>query len=187
MPWNGGRPSGPNPRRPPAHLSVSLCHTSAEAAVDCSNARQVESKEGASRNKGSHNTPLFDGNSNGSPSSCSRRLSGRDGSGKSSNADDWFFQLNNESRVNVNFFADDDPPFYIRKSSSSDSVLENQQQQQWPRQGPTADPMRRPQLKTGVLQLGDGTNVANNFQSIIDDLKDREQAIEETTEEVHEA
>lgn len=51
------------------------------------------------------------------PEGC-LRFSGKDGPGKSSNADDRFFQSNNESRETFNIFADEDRSFYIRKSSS---------------------------------------------------------------------
>lgn len=168
MPWTERRPSKSNPRRPPAHLSVSLRRTSAETATYRSEAQRVKSKDGFTYIEGSRRLPILDDTSDGSPSSL-QRFNGTDGSGESSNADEWFFQSSNDGREKVKSFADTDPPFFIRESSSSDSLLEDQERQ-CSRQGSTSGPTRQSRLLKGLFQLENGRNTTKDFRSIIDDL-----------------
>lgn len=132
-----------------------------------SEAQRAKSKDGVSDGEGSHRIPLYDGNSN--DSSSFQRLSGRDGSGETSDADKWFFRSNNKRHENVQSFQDDDPPFYLHKSSSSGSLPEDQPQP-WSQQGLTGDPTRQSRLGKGLSQLEDDRDTTKDFRSIIDDL-----------------
>ena len=168
-------PSG-HPRRPPAHRSVSLKHSSqsrkspkeSDTSSDNSASRATAGKENDSNaSKDSSGSK----NSNGSPSSL--QPLGRNSSGESSNAEQWFQASNNDVHDTSMSFADNDPPFFNRHSSSSETppdareqYLRNQLNQLQPNSGTNSLPLR-----TGLLGLGgtDGSST-EDFRGVIDDL-----------------
>ncbi|KAF2174145.1 hypothetical protein M409DRAFT_49014 [Zasmidium cellare ATCC 36951] len=155
-----------NPRRPPAHRSVSLLHSPrrkpppAREPSDSSSDGPVSSTR---KVNGSMN-----GSKGSSDSPSSLQPLGRDSSGESSNAEKWFERSNNEVRDNSAPFADNDPPFFMRNSSSSETPPEAQQQMRQflgVNDGSNSLPLR-----TGLMHLGTDGSSTEDFRSVIDDL-----------------
>ncbi|KAM0718160.1 hypothetical protein Q7P37_006492 [Cladosporium fusiforme] len=163
------RPSMLNPRRPPAHRSVSLRHS---PRVSAQRSSMIQGKsgmpgEGRSNSNSNDQASTKAENSEGSPSSL-RPLNGRGSSGESSNADKWFDQSNNDVRDASTSYADNDPPFFMRNGSSSTSP--NDQLQRL-RQYMGHDGTQSLPLRTGMMNLGtDAGSSAEDFRGVIDDL-----------------
>lgn len=146
-----------NPRRQPAHRSVSLRH-SPKSALRAS-ATSILKPQSTAAN------PSAGSNSDGSPSSL-RPLNGRGSSGESSNADKWFDQSNNDVRDNSTSY-DNDPPFFMRNGSSSESPPDGQGrlQQYLGHNGSQSLPHR-----PGLLRMGTEGSSTEDFRGVIDDL-----------------
>lgn len=142
----------PHPRRPPAHASVSLRHALASARAN-KGSPSTSSGEQAERS-GSKD--------DGSPSSL-QPLMGRDSSGESSNAEQWFDKSNNDVREGGGSFRDNEPPFFMRNSSSLETPPEGHQIQSQGVSGSLP-------LRTELLQLGTPGSGTDDFRSVIDDL-----------------
>lgn len=149
-----------NPRRPPAHRSVSLRHSPPNSTLRSAMSNAKPQSTAANPSSGS--------NSDGSPSSL-RPLNGRGSSGESSNADTWFDQSNNDVRDNTKNYADNDPPFFMRNNSSSGS----------PPDGPSHlrthytgnEGAQSLPIRAGMLRMGtDGGSSTEDFRGVIDDL-----------------
>lgn len=120
----------PNPRRPPAHASVSLKRRT---------------------------SPLQDANESGNSKSTSpsslQPFGERASSGESSNADQWF-NNKNKNGGNEMDFADNDPPFFMRNNSSSETPPGAQQQHLNASTAVDSLPQR-----TGLIRMGtDGSS-----------------------------
>jgi hypothetical protein len=157
-PVQPGAHAASNPRRPPAHRSVSLLHsppkketTAARRSDSSSDSELLSRSRDSSQNSPSSLQPL-----------------GRNSSGESSNAEKWFEQSNNQVRDTSASFVDNEPPFFMRNSSSSDTPPEGQPGQRLylgANDGSNSLPLR-----TGLMHLGTDGSSTEDFRSVIDDL-----------------
>ncbi|CAK1367298.1 unnamed protein product [Cercospora beticola] len=164
-PTQPGAATSTNPRRPPAHRSVSLRHSQSRKSPKESDTSSDNSAPGATDGKKTNSSGSK--NSNGSPSSL--QPLGRDSSGESSNAEQWFQKSNNDVHGNSASFADNDPPFFMRNSSSSETPPEAHAQHMRNLLNPNDGSHSLP-LQTGLLHLGTDGSSTEDFRSVIDDL-----------------
>ncbi|KAM3413897.1 hypothetical protein BST61_g10570 [Cercospora zeina] len=168
-PTQAGSPKPSHPRRPPPHRSVSLRHSpqsrKSPKESDSSSDNSAKSAPGATDGRKTNSSGSK--NSDGSPSSL--QPLGRDSSGESSNAEQWFQKSNNDVHDNIASFADNDPPFFMRNSSSSETPPEAQAQHSRGLLGPH-DASHSLPLRTGLLRLGTDGSSTEDFRSVIDDL-----------------
>ncbi|KAF2213605.1 hypothetical protein CERZMDRAFT_111252 [Cercospora zeae-maydis SCOH1-5] len=165
-PTQTGSPQPSHPRRPPPHRSVSLRHSpQSRKSPKESDSSSDNSVPGATDGKKTNSNGSKD--SSGSPSSL--QPPGRDSSGESSNAEQWFQKSNNHVHGNSASFADNDPPFFMRNSSSSETPPEAQAQHSRSLLGPHDGSHSLP-LRTGLLHLGTDGSSTEDFRSVIDDL-----------------
>ncbi|EME42475.1 hypothetical protein DOTSEDRAFT_73342 [Dothistroma septosporum NZE10] len=159
-PVQSGASSSTNPRRQPAHRSVSLLHsprTKPPSPVkDASDSSSDDAATGSRATAGSSDSP------------SSLLPLGRNSSGESSNADKWFEKSNNNVRDTGATFADNEPPFFMRNSSSSETPPDAQQQM---RQylGINDESISLP-MRTGLAHLNTGGSSTEDFRGVIDDL-----------------
>ena len=150
-----------NPRRPPAHRSVSLLHSQPpRARQQSSSSSDSEKRYDGQLRRGSAHTD--------SPSSL-QALAGRYSSGESSSAEKWFEKSNNEVRDNNPSFTDNDPPFFMRNSSSSETPpdVRLSHLKDFSNNHDFANSL---QFRTELLQLGTDGGSTEDFRSVIDDL-----------------
>jgi len=93
---------------------------------------------------------------------------GKNSSGGSSNAENWFEDSNNEVREQSKGFNDNDPPFFMRNSSSSQTPPDGRQQHLQRFVG--NDAARSLPHRTGMLRLGTDGSSTEDFRGVIDDL-----------------
>ncbi|EMC95613.1 hypothetical protein BAUCODRAFT_56667, partial [Baudoinia panamericana UAMH 10762] len=148
-----------HPRRPPAHQSVSLLH-SPRARVptvdrsDSSSDGHIQRTQALGRP--SRNTP------------SSLQPLGRESSGESSNAEQWFEKSNNDVRDSTAPFVDGEPPFFMRNSSSSETPPGLQDRMKRFLAG--QDGSQSLPLRTGLLHIGTDGSSTEDFRGVIDDL-----------------
>lgn len=101
------------------------------------------------------------------PSSL-QALGGKNSSGETSNAENWFDKSNNEVRDSSTIFIDNDPPFFMRNSSTeSPPDAQNPQLRHLSTDDDRANSLP---LRTELLQLGTEGSSVDDFRSVIDDL-----------------
>lgn len=145
-----------NPRRPPAHKSVSLRH-SPPAKLQHAASKVAVGRQSTTLSA-SPNAPASD--KANPPSSISPRLYlNNHSSGESSDAAGWFERTNNDASHDASFI-DNDPPFLLHNSSSSE------------RTPPDGQYMGIPPLpyRPGLMDLGTEGSSTEDFRSVIDDL-----------------
>ncbi|SMR54202.1 unnamed protein product [Zymoseptoria tritici ST99CH_1E4] len=145
-----------NPRRPPAHRSVSLLHSQKRQAA------QQQQEQQQQHNSDSSSPDSNDPSSKSSPTGLK---TGKGSSGESSNADKWFDQSNNELRDASATFADGDPPFFMRNSSSSETPPEAQRNNANYTGVASALPMH-----ADLLRIGTDGSSTEEYRGVIDDL-----------------
>ncbi|KAG9190025.1 hypothetical protein G6011_08113 [Alternaria panax] len=140
-----------NPRRPPAHKSVSLRHSPPPS----------HPKRKQTGSTASQSSPTLASDKANPPSSVSPQLlSNKTSSGESSDAGQWFEKTNNTASQGKPSFVDNEPPFFLRHSSSSETPPDNSQYQ-----AHAAMPYR-----PGLGHMGTDGSSTEDFRSVIDDL-----------------
>ena len=101
------------------------------------------------------------------PSSL-QALGGKNSSGETSNAENWFEKSNQEVRDSSTAFVDNDPPFFMRNSSSESSP--DAQNSHLRHLSTGNDHTNSLPLRTELLQLATDGSGVDDFRSVIDDL-----------------
>lgn len=154
-------------RRPPAHNSVSLRHSSPKSGPV--SALDNFKSQHAIASSGRISTQTEAASSGDDSPSSLRPLNGKGSSGESSNADKWFDQSNNAVRDSSNPYADNDPPFFMRHGSSSESPPDGHRSrlhQHVNQNGTQSLPLRAGQMNLGTP----GGSSTEDFRGVIDDL-----------------
>ncbi|KIW03058.1 uncharacterized protein PV09_05707 [Verruconis gallopava] len=151
-----------HPRRPPAHRSVSLKHSSRGNSPQSDEEQPpfpLVNSEARGRTPVSNRANL-DSCLSSIPVAPDKNTS----SGESSNAEKWFEKSNNNVRTGSAELMDNDPPFFLPNSSSETSpdALERERANQQ-----SVDSLPR---RTGLTRLGPSTSTSEDFRSVIDDL-----------------
>lgn len=145
-----------HPRRPAAHLSVSLLRTPSQNAGGRVNAKAELGTAAA--------TPASD-EANPPSSGSDRPGCYKQSSGESSNAENWFEASNNNVTQSGASFLDNDPPFFMPNSSSDNTPPEMRLEFIGQQNQRLALPYR-----AGVtVHKTDGSSV-DDFRGVIDDL-----------------
>lgn len=150
-----------HPRRAPAHRSVSLLHSPRK--------RPVPPPKRSDSSGDSDPPDSRPSRKSGKDSPSSLQPLGRNSSGESSNAENWFDKSNNDVQDTTAAFNDNETPFFMRNSSSSATPPELQQTKlrQFPRAN---DEVQSLPLRAGLLHLGTDGSSTEDFRSVIDDL-----------------
>ena len=152
------RGSPPQPRRPPAHKSVSLRHRPpGPHSKPPRHSPQYPTT-------GSHFGAASD--QANPPSSVSPKIVAKQSSGESSDAGKWFESTNNTAAQRDESFVDNEPPFFLRNSSSSGTPPEQQHIQSGLRSHQRVAMPLRPSLN----HFPSETSSVEDFRSVIDDL-----------------
>jgi hypothetical protein len=144
-----------NPRRPPAHRSVSLRHNTSSVS-------QSSSTLGIDRQSTALASPPSAASDKANPPSTTspNLLSNKYSSGESSDAGKWFEATNNTAN-NASSFIDNDPPLLLYNSSSSSTPPEAV--------FPGGIHPRVP-LRPVMTRLATDSSSNGDFRSVIDDL-----------------
>lgn len=157
-PTQGGVSQQRHARRPPAHRSVSLLHSNT----------QRDSR--TDRSDSSGDTQLLSGYGSRptKPVDAPSRLQhlGRNSSGESSNAENWFENSNNDVQTNSVSYMNDEPPYLMRNTSSSETPPQARLGQHVAN-GSCSNSL---QVRAELLRLGTEGDSSEEYRGVIDDL-----------------
>ncbi|KAL1310933.1 hypothetical protein AAFC00_001156 [Neodothiora populina] len=159
-----------HPRRPPAHMSVSLLH-SPRVGKPASPLQQTwnhdadpcDTAPDGMKDRSDQSSDNSISASNDKSSSQSRPLVSKDDSGESSNADKWFDNSNNDAAAHNADLDDNDPPFFLQHSSSEEKTSP-----QHPGMGVAK--LNAQNLHHAHAMMGGDGSSTDEFRSVIDDL-----------------
>ncbi|KAK5117204.1 hypothetical protein LTR85_008972 [Meristemomyces frigidus] len=157
----GGVSQHQHPRRPPAHRSVSLLH-SARQRLPPSEHSDSSGNTGLRRRSSCPQAEPADSPSHPQPL-------GRNSSGNSSNAENWFEHSNNDVQTNSVSYMDDEPPFFMRNNSSSSDKTPHGQARLG-RDFGNMSSNNSLQVRAELLGLGADGDSAEDYRGVIDDL-----------------